>query len=336
MLVVLPYIHKDRDQMARLCQWLLELGGVENHDCLLVAGRDKYGACPHDQDIRDLCAKAFNRVLGRIEAQYVESTGTWGDGTTDASGPNEAFLTAKDWILHRWKKPWGWMESDAAPIRSTWLDEWESEYLKGAKPFMGMLVNVPPHEPHMSGIGVYPGDIAKYSVDMALPGRIAWDYAGRRDTVGKKRAHFTNLIQHVYRLNGQEPEWPTFPTLESLSQINPEAAVFHRCKDLSLLDRLTERLRGQKPAPKELPSREATLETRVKELEKELEWMKLKFHASLVEDAEDRANKTGPFEVLKNGRTAGEQAAINERMAKARAARKPKAKRRKRKLTGVL
>jgi len=233
MLIVLSYFAGDRPQAIDLAQWIKQLGGVAKHDCLLVVDRSttELGVI---EPLRD----AFRSVKS-IPSEPAGEQGAWGKGTTNAEAANEGWLTAKDYIYHVEKRPWGWIETDVAPTRSTWLDEWEAEYLHGRKPFMGAYVNIPPHDPHMSGIGVYPADVAAHALDMVMCGTIAWDYAGRKSTVGGKKAHFTNLIQHEYRINGESP---TFPTLESLSVIKPVTAVFHRCKDFSLIARLREKM----------------------------------------------------------------------------------------------
>lgn len=232
MICTLAFFAGDKPNAANLAQWINQLGGVKHHDCLLVvdAGTTPAGVVEHMH-------QAF-KSLTIIRSEPVDSKGTWGDGTTDASGPNEMWLTAATYIQHRIRKRWFWLESDAIPTRSTWLDEIEAEDKRGAKAFTGAYVDIPPHEPHMTGIAVYPPDVASHSLAMAIPGKIAWDYAGRKETVDKGKAHFTDLIQHEYRIHGESP---TFPTQESLSVIKARTAVFHRCKDSTLIDRLRER-----------------------------------------------------------------------------------------------
>lgn len=244
MLCVIPFFAGDKDQAVRLAAWIRDLGGVKNHDCLLVVDQSTT-----PDGVYEPLAEAF-RSVSVTTSKPAGQQGAWGTGTTDATAANEMFLAGATYVYHKSKVPFLWMEPDAAPTRATWLDEIEAEYRAAKKPFMGMRVDMPPHELHMSGIGCYPFDVANHSLAMMVPGKTAWDYAGRKDTVGKGKAHFTDLIQHVYRINGNVPEWPTFPTMESLAQINPRAAVFHRCKDSTLIDRLREKLNTlNAPAP---------------------------------------------------------------------------------------
>lgn len=233
MLICLPFYSGDRDQAVRLAAWIRDLGGVKNHDALLIVDKGTTSI-----DVIEPLREAFKSVT-ETSAEPEGEQGTWGNGTTDATAANSMWLTAVAYVYHVAKRRWFWLEPDAVPMRPTWLDEIEAEDKRGGKPFTGAFVDIPPHEPHMTGIAVYPPDVAACSLDMTVPGKIAWDYSGRRDTVGKGKAHFTKLIQHEYRIHGESPN---FPTIESLSVIRPETAVFHRCKNDSLVQRLRERI----------------------------------------------------------------------------------------------
>lgn len=266
MLTVIPFYSGDKDQAIRLLTWIRDIGQVKHHDCLIVVDRGT-----NSKGVIEIARDCFKEVH-EAPSEVVGQQGEWGHGTTDATAPNEMFLTAYVYIQHKLKRPFFWAEPDIAPIPlpfgRVWLNEIEAEHIKGRKPFMGALVSVPPHEPHMSGIGVYPACIPDHSMDMAIPGKIAWDYAGRRDTVGRGRAHFTNLIQHEYRTDGKSP---TFPDQSSLAQIRPETVVFHRCKDNSLIDRLREKFSNQ-PIPVKV--RASSVEAENERLRREMDEMK--------------------------------------------------------------
>jgi hypothetical protein len=316
MLTLIPYFSGDKDQAIRLSRWIADLGGVKNHDCLLVIDKST-----NEAGVIEPLREAF-RSVETVFSAPVGAQGSWGSGTTDATAANEMWMTGANYVYHKLKVPFFWLEPDAAPTRSTWLDEIEAEYIAAGKPFMGMLVNMPPHEKHMSGVGCYPKDVANHSTIMMMPGPVAWDYAGRRDTVEKGKAHFTDLIQHVYRINGNKPEWPTFPTLESLFQINQRAAVFHRCKDETLIERLREQrgtsVRVEPDTLEKALIREEALKAEVLKLTRLLAGSPEKL---VLDQKGKRVNS-------KSGRTPEQQKALNERMAKARAGRKKK-------LTGV-
>lgn len=233
MLLVLPFYSGDKSLAVNLANWIAQLGGAQNHNCLLIVDKSTTSA-----GVIEPLRKAFKSVT-ETSSEPAGEQASWGNGTTDATAPNEMFLTASAYIYHKQLGRWFWAETDIVPTRPTWLDEIEAEDKRGKKPFTGAYVDIPPHEPHMSGIAVYPSNVPDHSLKMATPGQIAWDYAGRSDTVGKGKAHFTTLIQHEYRIDGVSP---TFPTQKSLSVIKPGTAVFHRCKDFSLIDRLRENL----------------------------------------------------------------------------------------------
>lgn len=304
MLCLIPYFVGDKNQAVRLAEWIRDLGGVKNHSCLLVidSGTDSSGVI---EPLRE----AFGSV-NTINSPSAGPQGTWGDGTTDATAPNEMWMTGANCVYHKQKVPFFWLEPDAVPLRSTWLDEIEAEYKGCGKKFMGMLVNSPPHELHMSGVAVYPADVANHSLAMMMPGPVAWDYAGRDDTVRRQKAHFTKLIQHEYRVHGKEP---TFPDRESLSIIKPETAVFHRCKVSDLVDRLRE----QKLTLGTESEAQQTSENNILE--------KLKSHSIGVRKLiAGNKSREKYFMGQLSSVVSDKQQAMRDRMAKARAARKPR------------
>lgn len=330
MLCVIPFFSGDKDQAIRLANWIRHLGGVKHHDCLLVIDTGTT-----ETDVIEPLHEAFSSVA-TIKCAPVGSQGTWGSGTTDATAANEMWLAGANCVFHRQKVPFFWLEPDAVPTRSTWLDEIEAEYKTCGKRFMGAFVDIPPHEQHMSGVSVYPADVANHSVDMMQPGQIAWDYAGRNDTVVRKKANFTNLIQHEYRIDG---EAPTFPTIESMSVIRPETAVFHRCKNDSLVQRLREQevsIRGGSHkmllATDQDPfAKLAIANARIAELEKQLAIRSVPISENIASALpikphyKTQLRKGNP---MKSKRTLSPErkAQLVEAMTKARAAKKEKSK----------
>lgn len=342
MLCVIPFFSGDRHLALQLAQHIERLGGVKHHTCLLVVDKGT---------MKDGVVEPLQKAFASVEVIYAEpagAQGTWGNGTTDATAANEMFLTAAIYVQERLKVPFFWMEPDATPMRSTWLDEIEAEYKSGRKAFMGAYVNIPPHEPHMSGVAVYPAIVAEHSMDMMRAANIAWDYTGRHDTIGKGKAHFTNLIQHEYRVHGESP---TFPTQESLKVIRPETAVFHRCKDGTLIERLREssacvsglnvsasrdaqELGGRRKTPPDwpegsTPSAEAyaALSKRVEALEAVVARLNVvnRFQNSGIDSSTPRKQGVPMKRSRGSTRTPEQVAADKARMAKARAGRMAKA-----------
>ncbi len=335
MLIVIPFFSGDKPLAIQLMDWIYERGCGVNHDCLLIVDRSTDSG-----GIIDVAKQAFQNVY-EAASEPAGRQGEWGKGTVDATAANEMWLTAGIYIQHTFpKRRWFWLEPDAIPTRKTAFDEIEDEDRRGTvqpdalgkpKAFTGAYVNIPPHEPHMSGIAVYPPIVADHSLDMAIPGKIAWDYAGRRDTVSKKKAHFTDLIQHEYRTDGVAP---TFPTIESLCTIRQRTAVYHRCKDGTLISRLREKMSmdnsgrsvavqaaPEAPVPNGIPGCVEELRQRVHDLELQMaKVMQPTLTAPAVLSAWKANGKRAKFKTPAK-RTTEQQQAINERMAKARAGR---------------
>jgi hypothetical protein len=99
----------------------------------------------------------------------------------------------------------------------------------------------------MSGYAVYPTNVPELApmivqrlhwVPKGQSQRfeLAFDVAGAKDVLPK--AHFTNLIQHIFRHKGFESRF------EFDATIDPNAVVFHSCKDGSIFKYLRENLSG--------------------------------------------------------------------------------------------
>lgn len=333
MLCVIPFFSGDKHLAVNLAKWIEQLGGVRNHDCLLVVDKST-----DSKDVIEPLRRAFKSVT-ETPSEPTGDQGQWGNGTTNAEAPNEMWLTASAYIYHKLKCRWFWLESDAVPLRPTWLDDIEAEDKRGGKPFTGAYVNIQPHEPHMSGIAVYPPNVPDHSLKMATPGVIAWDYAGRGDTVGKGKAHFTTLIQHEYRIHGEPPN---FPTMESLSVIKPGTAVFHRCKNDSLIARLREKhikpaesalseVRNGETLESVLRSRIADLESQVSVAQRIISELTDKLNALRIAPAlrgPITPELSYPKELPKKGKrtmSPEHKAKIQAALAKARQAKKDKA-----------
>jgi hypothetical protein len=142
--------------------------------------------------------------------------------------------------------PYLMLEPDCVPLRKDWL----AAILRGHG---GDMVNTVSGtwvkgtadcpQPFLNGVALYP---AKYEVLPMAPGVIGSDRSNRR--VCHPNLHFrTNrAMLHVY-WDETEPPFPikdcapTFPDQAAVDLIAkhwPEAALFHRCKDGTLIDRL--------------------------------------------------------------------------------------------------
>lgn len=232
MLVVLPFHAGDKPLAIKLAQWIRDLGGVSNHDCLMVHDH----ACDVSE-VDEPLRKAFRHVSEFVAMGVPKAN--WQEGKGDARACNEMWIQTAGHIFREMRVPWLWMEPDCTPLFSTWSDDFQSAYTACRKPFMGAQVKPSKGLMRMSGIGFYPAAVCEYGQRALLADKLPWDVAGASEFL--KHTHFTNLIQHVLRTSAQAP---TFPTQESLSHIMAGAVLFHPCKDGSLIDRLREKKGG--------------------------------------------------------------------------------------------
>lgn len=233
MLVTFQVCHKDSAELVRLLEWCQRLGSYKGHDALIVAD----AATPWDQAMAALkIAKGLFRSATIITNEA--PINDW------VEGPKSLFIASAKYAAAR-GVPFLVMETDAIPLRAGWLDEIENEYRHAANTaqFMGHVYNCTnPGLPSvlMSGIGVY-APVIMNALPMIQAGR-NWDVA-MTDYV-MPRAQHTKLIHHLW---GEPNRPPTFARkgiagteVFGLDQIPPEAVLWHRNKDHSLI-RLLER-----------------------------------------------------------------------------------------------
>lgn len=233
--VVFPFCSKDGHQALKLMQWIAELTPPCQH--LLITSHD-YATPPQlVSDIQNAAKGTFRSI--KALSYSTPSTGQW--------PPTMAFKAAARY-MEKLGIPWLWMEPDMIPIKPEWLDTLQNIYWKCGKAFAGPII---PQMGHMNGTGIYPANTPK-RIPRALDlMRTAWDITMKPEMI--KDCH--DLMPYLYHawtvVNGKFHPYnggavPSFPKGTSLlNQIPNESVAFHRCKDLSLI----ERLREQKPHP---------------------------------------------------------------------------------------
>lgn len=221
--------------MREWLEWVAQLGGAKNHEALLVADcATQWSDC---LSIVDLAQAVF----GRVElAATDKSVSGW------PAGSNALFRHAAE-EMNRRGQPFFWIEPDAIPLKSGWLDAIEAAYKTCGKPFMRQLYKSSPAETipadMMSGIGVYPADTIK-TVGHLLNGN-AWDVSIAKATT--PHTADTSLIQSHW---GALRSSPTFvqrqdrtpPNAFTLQALHPDAVLFHRNKDGTLIHLLREKI----------------------------------------------------------------------------------------------
>lgn len=221
MLLIFPFCAKDKPIAKRLADWISELGGVSNHDCLMAVHIDT-----NSDGVREVLEGCFKRVaefsVDDLDTSYpLVANNMWKRSAQHVADMNESM-------------PWFWIEPDAVPLVPEWLDRIEAEYLEKKKPFLLDQV-ITPSSVHNSGIGVYPAKVRNYTTKLWALEHIPWDVFFKEDFT--PNTHHTALIHDKFY-----EEWgkldsgpPVFPDAESLKKIEPDAVIFHRNKDGSLI-----------------------------------------------------------------------------------------------------
>lgn len=232
LLAVIAFCGKDAEAALRNVTWMRELGGVKTFQCLLsyddYTNRSTVGA------IRKIAEEAFGSVA--VNAYRTRTDMGWPDGA------NEAFKSAARYAETHFKIPWLWIEADAVPIKSDWMDVICFEYYKHGKSFYAPIV---PHLNHQNGVGVYPWNTASRCPKIMSATNTAWDYFGASDMVNDRK-DAEPFIQHAWGAkNGQphpiEGEPIRFNSVDEVRRwIKPDARLFHRAKYGDLQQRLRE------------------------------------------------------------------------------------------------
>lgn len=192
----------------------------------------------------------FSVFLNRYEIDEVGYFGT----------PNRVFKAALEFIERTFSdQPMLWVEADCVPMHPTWYSAIADEYGTCGRPFMGDHVIAGQTIPHQTGNAVYPANWRKLAPSLAaLPGpdpKHGWDSMCAYETL--PQSHCSTTIRQVWR-----PE--KFTAANWTKVVPKDAALFHQCKDGSLIDVLAE-LEGMPgtPIPLDLPSAESTYEAQL-------------------------------------------------------------------------
>ncbi len=239
MLVVIPFHAGDKAQAVSLANWIRELGQVSEHKALICLGEhcEETGVIePLRECFRDVSVFRPNAKIKR------------GDGPMGYARAANAMWQSIAWkIYFQDKCPWLWLEPDAIPTRPTWLREIETEYRAARKPFMGAMGQA--QVAMLNGVAVYPASVCDFAPLALQAGDCPWDLNAAPQIL--KHANVSDLFHHVYQVAGEPPTFPKHK--DKLTN----AALFHRCKDGSLIAYLKEQgytnassmARGLQPSP---------------------------------------------------------------------------------------
>lgn len=230
MLIAFPFSRRDQALALANLQWMAQLGCGRNHDILLFV----------DDDVD------FTKELEAAKRGFKTADAIQIDKPTTTRWPisqNHVWKRIVDYIDYKKLYPFFLQESDAIVLTRDGFDRFEVDYRKSGQVFMGYLEYSEDLERrHMNGVGMY-GDIYKEApLLMSAPtddngtNYLAFDWAGGREVVPKM--HVTRLIQFQYK---QEDK---LLADETLSWLNPDAVIFHTCKNVRIFDLLRKRNGG--------------------------------------------------------------------------------------------
>lgn len=232
MLCAFPVYSGDVTRLLNLIRWIRQLGGCQGHEAVIVT--DPAVTPASRLELREQAKRSFDSVQCITTPRSIKG---WPEG------PNELFLRAAYFARER-NMAWLFMEPDAVPLCPGWLDKIEIHYrAKGAR-YLGQIV--PCYQPglpekHFTGVGVYPANaILNVEWSVRQNPRMAFDISTAKILV--PIATHSGLFQHLWGEVGNPPRFAEkgipHTAVFGLDYLRPEAVVFHRNKDGTLIDLL--------------------------------------------------------------------------------------------------
>lgn len=234
MIVALSFHGGDTHLADELLRWIGKLSDCSAFDCILVCD----GGTPFDKVI-EVKARAECGFKSATVVATEKSVAGW------PAGPNSNWRTAIHWGRVN-NQPILFLETDAIPLKPSWLSDISDAYEKCEKQHMGAIypsgnVQLPPTV--MSGVAVY-GPKCEWSLDAPLIRAFNVDMA----ELFLSDACHTDLIRDFFGTKEKPPVFveikgPASPVNTLTLDFIPDAAViFHRDKTQSLIPLLAKRL----------------------------------------------------------------------------------------------
>lgn len=238
MIVVIHFCAKDVDLAIKNLNWWIYLDGKSDLDCVL--SYDDITPANKVAEVEGLANRYFKSVQKFWYPAPIRKTWPF--------APNWAWQETARYMAATHSKPWIWMESDGVAIRKGWLTDIAAEHYRAGKPFSGHIVT---GMGHCNGLCVYPPIVAQYARDCLHVTEIAWDVVlgGELSRDGNilQYVHPSHtLFQHCWCINTADGkawngsgEVATFKnTHDVIRLVDLTMAIFHRCKDGTLIDML--------------------------------------------------------------------------------------------------
>jgi len=229
---VLPACDRDCQMLMKSMDWMRELDGQLPFSALVA----------QDAGMNKILAK---QVLEKARATFVDVEHFIYQHPPTTGWPhvaNWAFQHTAWHFYYTVGRPWFWMEADCVPLKAGWLRDWNAEYVRCGKAIMGAIVG---GRGHCNGTAIYPPEFPELSTRAMQSSDVAWDWEMRQETIAM--THDTKLMCHVWGVENGKPS-PYGGNAASFNNqgevdawVCPEAVLFHRSKDGTLIDRLRER-----------------------------------------------------------------------------------------------
>lgn len=230
LMLVLPFYSGDVWLLEKNIKWMRELDEKLAFDCLIA-----FDTQTDPGPIPEL-AKALFRSVDTFRYKRLPRN--------DWPIPQNHLFASLAWHMPKRRRPWLLLETDAVPIRAKWLSDIATCHAEGRKPFTGHWSET---NHVFNGTGVYPPDVVRFSPKMMEATMIEdpkgkqspWDVYGSKE-IERHLNKANHLFQHCW--NDDKTGMPyTFPTYDAVKAVvRKGVAVFHRCKDASLVMRLHE------------------------------------------------------------------------------------------------
>lgn len=229
MTTILPVFAGDVYLLLNQLRWIKQLGGAHGHHAIICADAGlEWSLC--NQAVT-LAQESFDSVSVIINEQTVPG---W------IAGSNSLWVTAAKFCQAQKIDGWLWLEPDAVPIKKGWLDQLEKAWSNANCKILGALYacNQPGLPPTMvSGVSIYSAD----AISLYPGGKEAFDVQLSRGAADQ--CDNTELFQHFWGMPGLPPTFRHVKTLAprhafTLEKLKPEAVVFHRQKDGTLIELL--------------------------------------------------------------------------------------------------
>jgi len=242
LICVLPYCSSDHASATRLLEWIRELDPRVEHHLLLVADN----AVPLDtKKALDALGKSVFSSAETIMPQCPAAVnGNYHPAAAQMFSKTMGHINK----CHKW--PFLWMEPDCVPLKSGWLDMLATAYENNPHRFLGTIVEPKPNglpenmalpKKMLFATAIYPPNCYE-ELKGFCDGKKAFDVAFSDYLV--PMSDNSPFFQHVW---GAPDDPPTFKAVKeptdgknvgTMASLRPEAVLWHRNKDGSLIDLL--------------------------------------------------------------------------------------------------